>query len=1075
MPKRKEIKKVLVIGSGPIIIGQAAEFDYSGSQACRSLMEEGIEVILINSNPATIMTDKETADKIYIEPLTLEFVKKVIFKEKPDGILATLGGQTGLNIATQLVDDGILDKFDIELLGTSPDSIKRAEDRELFRKTMLDINENIPQSIIINNINDGMKFIKKLGFPIIIRPAYTLGGTGSGIAENMDEFINICSKGLQLSMINQVLLEQCVSGWKEIEYEVMRDGNDNCITICNMENFDPVGVHTGDSIVIAPSQTLSDKEYQMLRTASIKIIRNLKIKGGCNIQFALHPKSFNYVVIEVNPRLSRSSALASKATGYPIARVAAKIAIGYSLDEIKNSVTQSTSAFFEPALDYVVTKVPRWPFDKFVSANKQLGTQMKSTGEVMAIGRTFEESLLKAIDSLDIKLTYQLGLSLFENKSADELSVFIKKPTNDRIFAICKALQKGVTVKEIVSLTGIDEFFIFKLSKIVELASEIQNTGIAWLDYNIYSRAKKMGFGDSYISNLVNVDLNEIRALKSKYPIKPVYKIVDTCAGEFEAKTPYYYSTYEEDDDDIKITGTKKILVIGSGPIRIGQGIEFDYCSVNCVKKLKELGFESIIINNNPETVSTDFDTSDKLYFEPLTKECILDIITKEKPMGIIVQFGGQTAINLAYDLKNEGVNILGTSIENIDLSENRERFLNLLSDLKIPLPLGKTAFSLDEAINIASEIGYPVLVRPSYVLGGRAMEIINNDKTLVEYMKLAVDISTKHPILIDKYINGKEIEVDGICDGNNVLIPGIMEHIERAGIHSGDSFAVYPPQKLSNNLKNIIVDYSIKIAQALNVIGLFNIQFVIDNKDRIYVLEVNPRASRTVPILSKITGIPMVNIATQLIMGKTLKDLNYQLGLAKESKFIAVKAPVFSFSKITDLDTYLGPEMKSTGEVMGVDKDYNKALYKAFISAGYSIPTSGNILISLSDFDKKYSISMVKTLINLNFSVLATTNTYKYLLNNNIDNVELISYDNALELLKDNKLVLIINTPRKGKNNQTFGYSLRRISVEYNINCITSIDTANAFINTIKNTQNIKNLDVYPLNNYNINYLMQN
>ncbi|MCX7923121.1 MAG: carbamoyl-phosphate synthase (glutamine-hydrolyzing) large subunit, partial [Clostridia bacterium] len=789
MPKRDSIKKVLVIGSGPIVIGQAAEFDYSGTQACKSLREEGIEVVLINSNPATIMTDKEAADRVYIEPITLEFVKKIIKKEKPDGILASLGGQTGLNMAVQLAEDGILDEMGIELLGTSLESIKKAEDRELFKLTMQEIGEKVPHSAIVTTLPDAVAFAEEIGFPIIIRPAYTLGGSGGGIANDMDEFKYICGKGLKLSLINQVLLEQSVAGWKELEYEVMRDSADNCIIICNMENFDPVGVHTGDSIVVAPSQTLSDIEYQMLRSASIKIIRALNIKGGCNIQFALNPHSYEYVVIEVNPRVSRSSALASKATGYPIARVTAKIAIGLNLDEIKNSVTQNTSACFEPSLDYVVTKVPRWPFDKFVTADRSLGTQMKATGEVMAIGRTFEESLLKAIDSLDIKFNYQLGLSLFDNMSNDELIEFIKQAHDQRIFAICKALQKGVTAGEIVNITKIDKFFIRKLKKIVKLAEEVKQAGIAFLDYDLYSRAKKIGFGDSYIANLANVPLDKILDLRHKYPINPVYKIVDTCAGEFEAVTPYYYSTYEEKDDVI-VTDNKKVLVIGSGPIRIGQGIEFDYCSVHSVRTLRELGIESIIINNNPETVSTDFDTSDKLYFEPLTKECVLDIIDKEKPIGVIVQFGGQTAINLANPLHKEGIKILGTSVESIDVAEDRDKFLKLLEELDIPIPQGSTAFSFEQAREIANNIGYPVLVRPSYVLGGRAMEIIYNDTMLEEYIKLAVDISTQHPILVDKYITGKELEVDGICDGSDVLIPGIMEHVERAGVHSGDSIA---------------------------------------------------------------------------------------------------------------------------------------------------------------------------------------------------------------------------------------------------------------------------------------------
>jgi carbamoyl-phosphate synthase large subunit len=1066
MPKNNDIEKVLVIGSGPIIIGQAAEFDYSGTQACRSLMEENIEVVLINSNPATIMTDIETAHKVYIEPITLDFVKKVIKTEKPSGILATLGGQTGLNIAVELANDGILDEYNIELLGTSLESIKKAEDRELFKKTMIEIDEKVPESKIITNLEEGIEFAKTIGFPLIIRPAYTLGGTGGGIAKEMESFINICNRGLKMSMINQVLVEQSVSGWKEIEYEVIRDSNDNCITICNMENFDPVGVHTGDSIVVAPSQTLSDKEYQMLRTSSIKIIRKLKIEGGCNIQFALNPKSFEYVVIEVNPRVSRSSALASKATGYPIARVAAKIAIGFHLDEIKNTVTK-TSAFFEPSLDYVVTKVPRWPFDKFTNADRNLGTQMKATGEVMAIGRTFEESLLKAIDSLDIKLNYQLGLSLFENTNIEDLKKYIKVPTDERIFAISKALQKGVTIKEIVGITKIDEFFIYKLDKIVKMASEIQNTGIAWLDYDIYSRSKKIGFGDSYISNLVGVNLHKIRNLKKKYPIKPVYKIVDTCAGEFEAKTPYYYSTYEETDDDLLFSTKDKILVIGSGPIRIGQGIEFDYCSVNCVKKLHKLGYESIIVNNNPETVSTDFDTSDKLYFEPLTKECILDIVKKENPKGIIVQFGGQTAINLAFDLKDEGVNILGTSVENIDLSEDRKKFIKILEELDIPLPEGTTVFSLDEAKIVAKEIGYPVLVRPSYVLGGRAMEVINDNKTLEEYMNLATDISTKHPILIDKYIIGKEIEVDGISDSNTVIIPGIMEHVERAGVHSGDSIAVYPPQTLTDDTKKLLVDYSVRIAKKLNVIGLFNIQFLLDNNNKLYVLEVNPRASRTIPILSKITGIPMVNLATDVVMGKKLTDLGFETGLCQESDFIAVKSPVFSFSKLPFVDTFLGPEMKSTGEVMGIDKTFEKSLYKAFLASGFKMPTKGTALLSLSDINKNDAVKIAKKLIELKFDILATENTYKYLKDANLLNINLIKSEKVLDYIKNNDINLIINTPTKGKNINKFGYKLRRAAVEYNIDCITSIDTAKIFLRTIKAFKNDKKSTIYSLDIY--------
>lgn len=1068
MPKRNDIKKVLVVGSGPIIIGQAAEFDYSGTQACKSLREEGVKVVLVNSNPATIMTDSETADRIYIEPITLDFIKKVIRKEKPNGILASLGGQTGLNMAVQLSNDGILDEMGIELLGTSLESIKKAEDRELFKRTMEEIGEKVPYSKIVNTLEDGIAFVEEVGFPIIIRPAYTLGGSGGGIAHNMEDFKYICGTGLKLSMINQVLLEQSVAGWKEIEYEVMRDGADNCIVVCNMENLDPVGVHTGDSIVVAPSQTLSGVEYQMLRTASIKIIRALNIKGGCNIQFALNPDSFEYVVIEVNPRVSRSSALASKATGYPIARVTAKIALGLNLDEIKNSVTKNTYACFEPALDYVVTKVPRWPFDKFTSADRHLGSQMKATGEVMAIGRTFEESLLKAIDSLDIKINYQLGLELFENKSKEELLEFIKQPNDENIFAICKALQKGAEVAEIVNITKIDVFFIKKLEKIVRLAEEIKNAGIAWLDYDLYLKAKKIGFGDTYIANLVNVPLEDILKLREKYPINPVYKIVDTCAGEFEAITPYYYSTYE-DRDDVTVSDSKKVLVLGSGPIRIGQGIEFDYCSVRSVVTLREMGIESIIINNNPETVSTDFDTSDKLYFEPLTKECVLDIIQKENPIGIIVQFGGQTAINLAETLHNEGVKILGTSVESIDIAEDRDKFMQLLERLDIPIPPGGTAFSVEHAVSIANKIGYPVLVRPSYVLGGRAMEIVYDDATLTEYMNMAVKISNKHPVLIDKYITGKEVEVDGICDGNDVLIPGIMEHIERAGVHSGDSIAVYPPQTLSQETKYTIVDYATRLAKALKIVGLFNIQFVLDEKGKVYVIEVNPRASRTIPILSKITGIPMVNVATKLIMGEKLKELGYKPGLARESDFVAVKAPVFSFSKLTTVDTFLGPEMKSTGEVMGVDKDFYSALYKAFTASGFEIPIGGNVLLSVADRDKKEGICISRKLLELGFKLFATEETYRCLSDAGIK-VEHVSDNEVLEYIKGDRLSLIINTPTKGKISSRLGFHIRRTSMEYNVPCITSLDTTNAALQVLEHKINKKEAQIYEISEYTIN-----
>lgn len=1065
MPKRNDIKKVLVIGSGPIIIGQAAEFDYSGSQACKSLKEEGIEVVLINSNPATIMTDNETADRVYIEPITLDTVKKIIERERPDGILASLGGQTGLNMAVQLADDGILDRLGIELLGTSLSSIEKAEDRELFKETMQSINEKVPLSTIVTNLDDAVEFAEKVGFPIIIRPAYTLGGTGGGIAKNMDDFKYICGKGLKLSMINQVLLEQSVAGWKEIEFEVMRDGADNCIIICSMENLDPVGVHTGDSIVVAPCQTLSSVEYQMLREASIKIIRALEIKGGCNIQFALDPNSYDYVVIEVNPRVSRSSALASKATGYPIARVTAKIAIGMNLDEIRNSVTQSTYACFEPTIDYVVTKVPRWPFDKFTSADRSLGTQMKATGEVMAIGRTFEESLLKAIDSLDIKLNYQLGLELFDNKTTDELLEILKSPRDERIFAISKALQKGIPVDKIVELTKIDKFFIKKLQNIVQVAEDIKNAGIAWLDYDLYLKAKKIGFGDSYIANLVNVPLDTILELREKYPVKPVYKIVDTCAGEFEAATPYYYSTYE-DQDDVVVSDRNKVLVIGSGPIRIGQGIEFDYCSVHCVRTLKELGIESIIINNNPETVSTDFDTADKLYFEPLTKECVLDIIRKEKPEGIIVQFGGQTAINLAGTLNKEGVRILGTSVESIDIAEDRDKFLKLLEELDIPIPEGSTAYSVSEAKEIANRIGYPVLVRPSYVLGGRAMEIVYNDSSLEEYMKIAVNLSAKHPVLIDKYINGTEAEVDGICDGKDVLIPGIFQHVERAGVHSGDSIAVYPPHTLPQQVRQTIADYTVRLAKALKIVGLFNIQFVIDNRNKVYVIEVNPRASRTVPIMSKITGIPMVNVATKLIMGQTLRSLGYEPGLAPETAFTAVKAPVFSFAKLTTVDTFLSPEMKSTGEVMGVDRDYRHALYKALVASGLSIPRGGSVLIATGEMDRDDCIIISRRFSKLGFRLLAVEDDWKCLSGAGLS-AELVPEDKILEYIKTDKVSLVISTHAKEGVPGKLGFSIRRTAIEYNTPCLTSLDTTNAILDVLEHLSGNNEIKIYALDEY--------
>ncbi|MEG1656673.1 MAG: carbamoyl-phosphate synthase (glutamine-hydrolyzing) large subunit, partial [Christensenellaceae bacterium] len=864
MPRITDIKKILVIGSGPIVIGQAAEFDYSGTQACKALKEEGFEVVLINSNPATIMTDVDTADKVYIEPITLDTVIKILKKERPQGIIATLGGQTGLNMAIELDRCGILPKLNIKLLGTSLHSIKLAEDRELFKDTMESNGQQVCLSAIVTNLDEAHEFSKICEFPIIVRPAYTLGGTGGGIAHNMSELENITAMGIKMSIIGQVLLEQSVAGWKEIEYEVIRDNADNCIIVCNMENIDPVGIHTGDSIVVAPSQTLSDKEYQLLRSSALRIIRALDIKGGCNIQYALNPHSYEYVVIEVNPRVSRSSALASKATGYPIARVAAKIAVGYNLDEIKNSVTGETYACFEPALDYVVTKVPRWPFDKFTGANRTLGTQMKATGEVMAIGRNIEESLLKAIDCLDVKLNYNLGMKNIDDWTDEQLSESLKNPDDERIFVLSKALERGYSVETLHDITQIDEFFINKLKHIVNLSKEIKGYTIATLPHWVLRKCKKVGFGDGYIADCIGAHESQVTYMRNALGIRPSFKKVDTCAGEFRAVTPYYYSTYDN-EDEVERSDRKKVIVLGSGPIRIGQGIEFDYCSVHSVNTLKKMGYESIIINSNPETVSTDFDTSDKLYFEPLTKECVLDIINKERPEGVIVQFGGQTAINLAQPLLNAGKTILGTSVTDIDRAEDRDKFLTVLRDLNIPLPQGATSFSLEHAIETAAEIGYPVLVRPSYVLGGRGMEIVYNDAELKEYMTMAVDVSPDKPVLIDKYVVGKEIELDAVCDGSDVLVVGIMEHIERAGVHSGDSFAVYPTQKIPKAAKKKVAEYGIAIGKELHIKGLFNIQFVMDEHEQVFVIEVNPRASRTVPILSKITGVNMVSLATHI------------------------------------------------------------------------------------------------------------------------------------------------------------------------------------------------------------------
>lgn len=1038
MPKRNDIKKVLVIGSGPIIIGQAAEFDYAGTQACKALREEGVSVVLVNSNPATIMTDLDIADQVYIEPLNWESVEKIIARERPDGLLPTLGGQTGLNIAVELAEKGVLAKYGVELLGTPLESIKSAEDRELFKNLMLEIGEPIPVSTIAESMEECLAFAGQIGYPVIVRPAYTLGGTGGGIAYRDSDLVEIASRGLKMSMIGQVLLEQSVAGWKEIEYEVMRDGADNCITICNMENIDPVGIHTGDSIVIAPSQTLSDKEYQFLRSASLKIIRALKVEGGCNIQFALDVGSMDYYVIEVNPRVSRSSALASKATGYPIAKMAARIAIGLNLDEIINPVTGKTTACFEPALDYVVVKIPRWPFDKFAGADRNLGTQMKATGEVMAIDRTFEGALMKAVRSLEVGVD-SLHLRGTAGWSEMELEEKLSYPNDLRLFAITEAFNRSWTMREIAQLTKIDYFYLSKIKGITDIEHELRMAGIR-PSKELLTRAKTCGLPDSLIGRLTGQPAGSVRALRKEYGIVPSYKIVDTCSAEFEAATPYYYSVYE-DEDEVKVSARPKVLVLGSGPIRIGQGIEFDYCSVHSVWGLQREGIEAIIINNNPETVSTDFDTADKLYFEPLTLEDVLNVIEKEKPLGVIVQFGGQTAINLTDGLASAGVKILGTPVEGIDTAEDRDKFEKLLTGLGIPQSEGKSATTVEQAREIAGRLGYPVLVRPSYVLGGRAMEIVSNDEELLKYMRDAVQVTPKHPVLVDKYIRGKEVEVDAIGDGSSLFIPGIMEHIERAGVHSGDSIAVYPPQNLSRGQINKIVDYTVRISKALRINGLINIQYVVGNGE-VYVLEVNPRASRTVPVLSKVTGVQMVQVATRAMLGRSLSELGYTSGLGPEPGLIAVKAPVFSFEKLGLVETSLGPEMKSTGEVMGVDRTFPHALYKAMCSAGLRMAISGDIIFSVADRDKEEAAPVAAEYAGLGFAIKATPGTAGVLKSAGIDVQEI---DETVPLVRSGRVGLVINTPTRGKIHGRPGFLLRRTASEFKVPCLTSLDTARA------------------------------
>ncbi len=1049
MPKREDIKKVLVIGSGPIVIGQAAEFDYAGTQACRALQEEGLEVVLINSNPATIMTDKMMADKIYIEPLVSDVVKKVIEIERPDSILPTLGGQTGLNLAMELAEEGYLDKMGVKLLGTNTTAIKKAEDRQAFKDTMEEIGEPCIASRVVDTYEDALEFAREIGLPVIVRPAYTLGGTGGGIAYTEQELEEIATNGLRLSRVHQVLIEKCISGWKEIEFEVIRDAKGNAITVCSMENIDPVGIHTGDSIVVAPAQTLSEKEYQMLRNASLNIINALGIEGGCNCQFALHPESFEYAVIEVNPRLSRSSALASKATGYPIAKVASKIAVGYGLDEIKNAVTGTTYACFEPTIDYVVVKFPKWPFDKFVKAKRTLGTQMKATGEIMAISDSIEGGLMKSVRSLELGL-HTFEMPKLKNLPKKEIEKRLNVIDDERFFVICEAIRRGVSLDAIHDITMIDEFFLDKLKNIVDMENMLKSGN---LSRDILRKAKRMGFTDKAIAEYAAMKEAEVMALRKRYDILPTYKMVDTCAAEFEAKTPYYYSTYDR-YSEARPSDKKKVLVIGSGPIRIGQGIEFDYCSVHAVWALKEEGYETIIVNNNPETVSTDFDTADKLYFEPLTAEDVANIVEVEKPYGALVQFGGQTAIKLTQALKDMGVNILGTKAEDVDAAEDRELFDEILEQCNIPRPAGRTVFTHSEALEAANELGYPVLVRPSYVLGGQGMEIAFNDNDVKEFMDIITMIKQEHPILVDKYMMGKELEVDAICDGEDILIPGIMEHLERAGVHSGDSISVYPTQTISQKHKDILVDYTKKLARALHVVGLVNIQFVL-YEDEVYVIEVNPRSSRTVPYISKVTNVPMVDLATRCVLGEKLKDMGCGTGLHPEGEYVAVKVPVFSFEKLHDVDASLGPEMKSTGEVLGISKTFGEALYKGLLAAGFKMSGKGNVLITVRDNDKREMLDIAKDFEEMGYNLFATANTAHYL-NKNCVATSVVKKigegsPDIMDLMQEGKFDMVINTPTRGRQPGRDGFKIRRKTVEHSIPCLTSLDTAKAYIRSMK------------------------
>ncbi len=1048
MPKRNDIETILVIGSGPIIIGQAAEFDYAGTQACLALKEEGYRVILVNSNPATIMTDKEIADKVYIEPLTHDFIARIIRKEQPDALLPTLGGQTGLNMAIELHESGVLASNHVQLLGTKLSSIEQAEDRELFRSLMNELDVPVPESDIVNTLDQAIEFKNKVGYPLIVRPAFTMGGTGGGICHNDEELHEVVSNGLKYSPATQCLIEKSIAGFKEIEYEVMRDKNDNAIVVCNMENIDPVGIHTGDSVVVAPSQTLSDVEYQMLRDVSLKVIRALGIEGGCNVQLALDPHSMQYYIIEVNPRVSRSSALASKATGYPIAKLAAKIAVGLTLDEMKNPVTGTSYAAFEPSLDYIVSKIPRFPFDKFEKGERELGTQMKATGEVMSIGRTYEESLLKAIRSLEYGV-HHLGLPNGESYDLDYIKSRIQAQDDERLFFIGEAIRRGTTLEELHEMTRIDYFFLNKFKNIIDMEHALkENKG----DIDYLRFAKRFGFSDRVIAHRFEMTEEAVYQLRQEHHINPVYKMVDTCAAEFESATPYYYGTYEEENESI-VTEKEKIIVLGSGPIRIGQGVEFDYATVHAVWAIQNAGYEAIIVNNNPETVSTDFSISDKLYFEPLTEEDVMNIINLERPKGVVVQFGGQTAINLADKLAKYGVEILGTSLENLNRAEDRKEFEALLNQIQVPQPKGKTATSAEEALANARDIGYPVVVRPSYVLGGRAMEIVYNDDELENYMKEAVKASPEHPVLVDRYLTGKEIEVDAICDGDTVIIPGIMEHIERAGVHSGDSIAVYPPQTLTQDEIATLEAYTIKLAKGLNVIGLINIQFVLAH-DGVYVLEVNPRSSRTVPFLSKITEIPMAQLAMKAIMGQKLAELGFEPGIQPYQEGVFVKAPVFSFNKLKNVDITLGPEMKSTGEVMGRDLTLEKALYKGLTAAGMEVKDYGTVLITVSDKDKDEMVKIAKRLNEVGYKIIATEGTAKKLAEHaiKVQTVDKIGgHDDLITKIQNGDVQIVINTMTKGKTIERDGFQIRRASVENGVPCLTSLDTANALTNVIE------------------------